>query len=206
MATGDLRRDILSEFQNEAYQTVDAVLYDSLFLATASAQNVLTFFQNTIGNVTGGRIRTNMKASGTLPSPQAMLVTEIGYKLLNTDGTSFYMGGNATAPVAYPPNVIAAKGFWDFVVTPSTEYEGHLSQFREQVDFMNDGASTSLGTAPFPNAMNTRVLKLKEPIVLLPNRSFSLNCTVTTPAAAAGYSTTASLMYWYLKGRIRRNA
>jgi hypothetical protein len=192
---------IMNQFQAEGFETLDWILYDSL-LTTASATQNLTFFQNTIGTV--GRARTNMKSAGVLPQPQAMLIHEISYKIFNQDGTAFFMAGGA-APSVYPPNFINSRGFFDVVVSPSVEYEGHLMQFREQQDYVNDTAAT-LGVATMPGAMNLRTLKLKKPIVLLPQRSFSLNLTVTTPAAAQGYVAAQSLIMFFLKGVMRRNA
>lgn len=186
----------------ENMETIDWILYDSLYM-TASATQTLTFFQNTVGSV--GRSRTNMKNAGSLPDPQTFFVEEIGVKLYNDDGTAFVLSKPATE-VIYPPNIIFANMFFDFVVDPNVVFEGHGMQFREQQDAVNDGAATTLTQGALQTAMNLRVMKLKKPIMILPQRSFSVQMTVTTGAAAGGFVAAHTRLSVWLKGQKNRNA
>ncbi len=201
-----LEQNILSnQFNNEGRENLDWILYDSLY-TVASTNQTLTFFQNTIGGV--GRSRTNMKNAGMLPSPQAMLITEISLRIFNSDGTSMWSSGVAgmTAIVPNPIEIMIATGFFDIIVEPRTEYEGHLMQFRQAQEHVVDTAATGGAQAAVPGAGNLQSIKLKKPIVIGSNRAFSLRCQLTTPAAGNGYSPAVTLIYFILKGILRRNS
>jgi hypothetical protein len=199
-----LEQNILeNQFNNEGRENLDWILYDSLF-TVASATQTLTFFQNTVGGV--GRGRTNMKNAGMLPSPQAMLVTEIGLRFMNNNGTCFFShGAGAGAAVQLPLDIMIATGFFDIIVEPRTEYEGHLMQFRQTSEQVLDTPAALATVQNTPMGMNLQSIKLKKPIVLGPNRAFSLRLTLTTPAAAGGYVAANTLVYFIFKGILRRN-
>lgn len=201
-----LEQNILeNQFNNEGRENLDWILYDSLF-TVANVNQTLTFFQNTVGGV--GRGRTNMKNAGMLPSPQAMLVTEISLRIFNNNGTSVWSSGVAgmAAIVPNPLEIMIATGFFDIIVEPRTEYEGHLMQFRQAQEHVVDTAAVGGAQAGIPGAGNLQSIKLKKPIVIGPNRAFSLRCQLTTPAAANGYVAANTLIYFIFKGVLRRNS
>lgn len=199
-----LEQNILeNQFNNEGRENLDWILYDSLF-TVASAAQTLTFFQNTVGGV--GRGRTNMKNAGMLPSPQAMLVTEIGLRIMNNNGTPFFQhAAGAGAAVNLPLDIMIATGFFDIIVEPRTEYEGHLMQFKQTTEQVIDTPAALATVQGSPSSVNLQSLKLKKPIVLGPNRAFSLRLTLTTPAASGGYVAANTLIYFIFKGILRRN-
>lgn len=200
-----LERQLLqNQVANEGRENLDWVLYDSLFTTAASTTMTLTFFQNTIGGV--GRARTNMKNAGMLPAPQSFFVTEIGMLIYNNNGTSFWQVGlGAGAAVIFPPNVMVANGFFDLILDPATQYEGHCTHMWEMVHQNMDAPASLLSSGAIQPYALHRAIKFKKPIIIAPNRAFSLQMTLTTPAAAGGYVVANTLIQWYLKGVLRRN-
>jgi len=170
-------------------------LYDSM-LTTVSITQELIFFQNTVGGV--GRARTNMKQSGQVPSPWTFLVTSLAFEMYNLSGTML----QTTASVN-PLSVIVSQGHFDFNVDPNIMYEGTLASLMnmnvEQTLTDSGAATTDIGSMYF------RPLKLGFPIFLDANCSFNLKMTVTTPAAAGGYSATDTILKWRLLGMMKRN-
>lgn len=193
-----------NQFNMEGRENLDWILYDSLF-TVANAAQTLTFFQNTVGAVS--RARTNMKNAGMLPSPQAMLITEIMFRVMNSNGIPFSASGaGAGSAVSNPIDIMVATGFFDIIVEPRTEYEGHLMQFRQTQEWMYETTANLLARQTNPTAGYLQSLKLKKPIIIGPNRAFSLRLQVTTPTAGGGYSATNTLLYFALKGVLRRNS
>jgi hypothetical protein len=195
-----VKRALQNQMKGESREVIDWLFYDSV-LTTVSVNQTLTLFQNTIG--TAGIARTNMKAAGQLPSPQSFLVTEIGMKLFNTAGTPMFFAGGA-APTIHPANVIFGGMTWKIKVEPSTEYEGHGSQFWSELDYMND-TGTTLGVQTYPQE-GFKSVKLKVPLLLISNRAFSVEVNFTAPAAAQGYTAAGTPLYCFLKGILRRNS
>lgn len=197
-------RLIQKQAAQEGREYLDWVLYDSL-LTTVSITQTLRFFQNTIGGV--GRNRTNMKGAGILPSPQSFLIKKIAVAVFNLDGTSFKTAGaGAGAAIEYPLNQLLNRAYFDLLVDPSTDYEGHVSQMYEQVDRVNDSTAALLTQAVISGAYKFKSIALKYPIIIRSQRSFGLDMTLTAPAAAGGYTAANSVIYWYLIGELRRNA
>jgi hypothetical protein len=195
-------KNILANNQKgEQRELMDWMLYDSILLATASANQTVTLFQNTVGSV--GIARTNMKSAGMLPSPQSFIVTGITLFILNSDGTPFFFAGGA-APTVHPANVIFNQLTWKLRVDPSTDYEGAGFEFWDPIDYQND-TGTTLGVASSLTTKKWKEVKFKAPILLAANRAFSLEANFTTPAAATGYSITKTLLYAKLTGLLRRN-
>lgn len=189
-----------NNLKGEGREMVDWMFYDSVLL-TVSVNQTISLFQNTIG--TAGIGRTNMKSAGQLPSPQSFIITEIGMRLLNTAGTPFFFAGGA-APTIHPANVIFGALTWNIKVEPSTDYEGHGSQFWSQLDYMNDTAA-ALGQQAYPQN-GYKTVKLKAPILLPQNRAFSINANLTAPAAAQGFTAAGTPLYCFIKGLLRRNS
>jgi hypothetical protein len=128
-------------------------------------------------------------------------------KIFNQNGAGFFIQGDGgAAPVEHPVNTMIAQGSFDYVLEPSTEYEGHMSQLRDSLDRVEDATATGLATAAIPGSFVSRSLKLRKPIIVEPARAFSLRMTLTTPAAGGGYTANNTLIYWYLFGVLQRNA
>lgn len=74
------------------YEVIWSPLYEYQTYPTGG-QTLLTFFQNTVGSIAGGKSTTNILAAGQLPRPQEFLITgvqvtfEVGAAVENT-GTS----------------------------------------------------------------------------------------------------------------------
>ena len=58
------------------YEVIWQPLYEYQTYA-AAGQTLLTFFQNTVGSIAGGKSTTNILAAGQLPRPQEFLITGI---------------------------------------------------------------------------------------------------------------------------------
>lgn len=187
--------------KGEQRELMDWMLYDSYLLATASANQTITLFQNTVGGV--GIARTNMQSAGMLPSPKSFIITGISMFLLNSDGTPFFFAGGA-GPSVHPANVIFNQMTWKLKVDPSTDYEGHGSEFWDSPDYMNDTVAV-LGVAPVSPMKKWKTINFKAPVLLAANRSFNVEVNLTTPAAGTGYSITKTLLYCKLNGLLRRN-
>jgi hypothetical protein len=191
---------LANQLKGEGRENLDWILYDSL-LTTASATQQLIFFQNALGTV--GKARTNMQQAGQLPNPKTMFVTEIGCKVVNLNGTPLFFAGGA-GPTIHFSNVLFNSMFFELRLDPATLYEGHGTEFWDQINYMNDTAAT-LGVAALPANNNLKTIKLKKPIIIPSTRSFSLVAQLTTPAAAVGYTAANTAIYFYLKGVMRRN-
>ena len=194
------KQRIINEFKGEGREVIDWTLYDSQYIATASAVNRLTFFQNTVGGV--GRARTNMVNAGLMPSPEQFLVEEIYCLFVNDDGGALvYDKTNSVHPI----NVFLSQGFWDFTIEPAVKYQGHLSElvFPFEENSMQDDNTPD--TIIFGEGHEYARLYLRKPFVLGSARHFELTCTLTAPAAGNGYAIDDTLMYWFLKGWKRRN-
>lgn len=193
------REQIINEFINEGREVIDWTLFDSLFISTASAQNRLVFFQQTVGQV--GHARTNMNNAGLLPAPEQFLIEEIWCTIVNTDGVRLQYD---ITNHDHPLNVFLAQGYWDFNVEPKTMYQGHLSE-----NILPHEEYTYVTSAPtnviVGHGGQYAKLYLREPIVLGSTRHFDLTATLTAPAAGDGFATSTTLMFWFLKGLKRRN-
>lgn len=192
---------VFQQFAQEGYETVDWTLYDSLF-TTAGAVQTLDFFQNS-SNI--GKARSNMERAGSLPEPQAFLITSMEVHIFNADGKPFYLEGAAT-PQVYPINAIMAKGSMSFNVSPKTMFESHMRMFAEQVDTIQDNGTDHKATGAIGSTMFRRIYKLRTPIIILPQRQFSLKMNITTPAEGQGYTAANTLIMWNLNGMLRRNS
>jgi hypothetical protein len=189
-----------NNLKGEQRELMDWTLYDSSLLAASVTQTIL-FFQNTEGTV--GIERTNMTSAGMLPSPQSFIIIALRFYLLNSDGTPIFFGGGV-GPTVYPPNVIFNRFTWKLKIDPSIDYKGHGMQFKDQVNYFNDSA------ALLSNGSNLTIekynwLKFKTAPILPANRAFSVEATMTTPAAATGFSITKTLLYCEMRGLLRRN-
>jgi len=201
MNQNSVKSILANNMKGEQRELMDWILYDSILLATASANQTVTLFQNTVGSV--GIARTNMSSAGMLPSPQSFLVTGITMFILNSDGTPFFFAGGA-GPSVHPANAIFNQMTWKLRVDPSTDYSGHGFEFWDAPDYMNDTVAV-LGVAPVSPMKKWKQVKFKAPVLLAANRSFSLEANFTTPAAGTGYSITKTLLYCQFTGLLRRN-
>lgn len=197
----NFKEKLIREFERERMEVIDWTLYDSHFIATASGANHLTFFQQTIGQVAGGRERTNMKNAGVLPSPESFMVEEIWCGFVNKSGVALQYDGTAHD---HPINVMIARGFWDFKREPSTFYEGHMTELFTPMSEQTWDAVAPASVVAGVNSVWAK-LYLRKPIIIEANRHFQLTADVIAPAAGDGYATDDTLMYWYLRGRKRRN-
>jgi hypothetical protein len=202
MTKSSVKGMIKKQLDSEGREVLGWIFYDSLTMVASSVNN-LTFFQQTIGIV--GRNRTNMKSAGSLPNPQSFLATKIGFKLVNPAGAPFFFDGGASPTVPSLWAIFNQMSF-DVKVDPSNEYEGSGPlQMVKSPFYMNNGAATSLGQAILPEQIYTEV-KFAQPIMITSNRAFSVNVTLTTPAAGTGYTAATTLLYCYMTGVLRRNS
>jgi hypothetical protein len=126
---------------------------------------------------------------------------------MNNNGTAFFAhAAGAGAAVQNPIDIMIATGFFDIIIEPRTEYEGHLMQFRQAQEHVVDTAAVGGAQAGIPGAGNLQSIKLKKPIVIGPNRAFSVRLQLTTPAAGNGYVAANTLIYFIFKGVLRRNS
>lgn len=198
-----MKTAISNERSKERKGYVDWILYDAMKM-TAAASNTLTFFQNTIGSV--GKARTNMQNAGSLPSPKTFAVQEICARVINPSGAPFRLAGGAS-PTVLPLTTIFSTMFFEFRRDPATDYEGHGSQLFEAPMFLNDDAETPIGSAVIQDAILYKSIKLNTPILLDSNRAFSLNVQFTAPTDSTnGFTASETLIYFFLKGILRRNA
>ena len=199
----DVNGLIMREKRGQSADVLDWLAYDSIVCGAAATQKAASFFGNTVSSV--GKARTNMKNSNQFPGGQDMLIYEIECRLMNSDGSAFFFDGDGATPGVFPLNIIFNTMFWSFKLNDSEIYQGHGSQFFKNIDIMNDGASTSLGVSPIGGQNPYRILRLTNPLIVPATQTFSLDANFTTPASAAlGYSTTLSLMYFYIKGITRK--
>lgn len=192
---------IKDQLEKEGRRSVDWILYDSNYTKANETQTI-RFFQNTIGS--SGQYRTNMKTQGMLNAPQSMVVKELGCFALNTDGKPFIVTANSASAIAL--NALFSKLYFDFRIEPQSMYEGAGFEFYNAVNTVRDGATTSLGTNVFPVTQNFKTIKLMQPIIIAPNRNFSVNITLTAPVEGDGYTASNTLIYFYLKGLMYGNA
>lgn len=197
----NLRNDIIREFENEGMEVIDWTLYDSQFIATASGVNNLIFFQQTVGQVAGGRQRTNMKNSGQLPAPENFLIEEIWFQFVNASGLALQFDATNHD---HPVNVFIAKGFFDFKREPATFLEGHFTELFSQMGEQTFDAVAPASVVAGVNSVWGK-LYLRKPIILGTARHFEMSAQLTAPAAGDGYSASDTLLYCYLRGRKRRN-
>jgi hypothetical protein len=187
-----------NEIKSERPETVDWILYDSV-LTVAAATQTLRLFTNSVGNV--GINRTNMKNQGQLSGQQSFFITALKMVLRNTAGTPFFFAGGA-GPTIHPANVVFGAMTFNLILDPVTKYEGHGGQLWEQKDYMNDTAA-ALGQQTYPES-GFKAIKFNNPIVISPNKPFWIDVTLTTPAAAQGYTAAGTPLYCYLYGFLRR--
>lgn len=199
-AVKQMQSAVNRSFANERGEMVAWTLFDSL-ATVASTTQTLKFFQQSIAT---GENRTNMQSAGQLPKPKSFLATELGVKVVNLDGTPFFMDGNAT-PSIYPLNAIFAKMTGQINVDPSDAFNFHAMNYYNQLDVINDGAATSIGVAGVRSGPADIRIPLKIPIILGSNRAFNVTLKVTTPAEARGYTAANSYIYVFLKGFLKRN-
>lgn len=192
---------VYSQFQKEGMENVDWMLYDYM-PTTASATQTLKFFQN---SSSVGRARTNMVVAGQLPDPQAFLVTGMECLIFNLDGKPFE-GTVGGTDVIYPVNTIFSKGYMDLVVSPKTVFESHMRAFYSQVDAIATASATDTQSGAINNMLFRKSYRFQIPILILPQRHFELNMTVTTPAETGGYTSANSMIMWIMRGLLRRNS
>lgn len=192
---------VYSQFQKEGYENVQMDLYDSM-LTIAGATQTIKFFQN---NSSTGKTRTNMQSGGQLPDPQAFLITGLECHVFNLDGTPFTETGAGTA-VVYPLNALMSKAYMKIQVDPKTMYETHMRTMYSQVDNGLHNSATPNQITNIGGMLFKKSLKLQIPIMILPQRHFEIEMTLTTPAEAGGYTASNTLIMWVLKGILRRNS
>jgi hypothetical protein len=193
---------VYSQFKAEGMENIDWMLYDSAFTAVSSTQT-LKFFQN---SSSAGKSRTNMTVAGQLPDPQAFLCTGVDCLIYNVDGAPMYTGGN-TAPGIYPVNALLSKAYMKINVSPKDMFETHMREFYSPVDVAAVSSATPTSVAGTINGMLFRKgYKFQIPIMILPQRHFELEMTLTTPADGLGYTAANTLIMWVMKGLLRRNS
>ena len=197
----NMRDVVMNQFAQEGFETIDWTLYDSLF-TTASATQTLDFFQNSSNT---GKARTNMDRGGSLPEPQAFLMTSMEVHVFNANGAPFYIEGAAT-PQVHPLNVLFSKASMQFSIAPKIMFETHLRSFTEQIDTIQDNGTDHKATGVIGGNNFRRIYKFRTPILILPQRQFSLKMSLTTPAEAQGYTAANTLIMWTLNGMLRRNS
>lgn len=200
----ELKNAALMEKNNEQFEYRDWFIYDTMFSVVSSTQT-LRFFQQNGGTV--GRALTNMTGNGQLPAPEVFFVHELVFSAFNTGGVPFvmtYTGGAGGGAAVCQIEQIYSSMFFDFRIEPSVEFQGHGRLLRDQQNVAIDVAAAAVSGGP-TNVLQAKVLKLKTPIIIFPNRSFSLDMTITTPAAGGGYAAATSAFFWGLRGIKRRS-
>lgn len=192
---------VYQQFQKEGMENVDWCLYDYM-TTSASTTQTLKFFQN---SSSVGKTRSNMPIAGQLPDPQAFLVTGIECIVYNLDGASFETTIGGT-DVIYPINSMLAKSHMDINIAPKTMFESHMRSFYSQVDQIAVASATDQSAAGINTAFFKRSYKFQVPLLILPQRHFELNMTLTTPAEGGGYTAANTVIMWQLKGLLRRNS
>lgn len=203
MNLSDLKNKAALELNNEQFEYRDWFLYDTMF-SVVSATQILRFFQQNGGTV--GRAITNMTGNGQLPAPEIFFATELMFCMFNTTGVPFvmtYTGGAGGGAAVCQYEQILSSMFFDLRIEPSVEFQGHGRMLRDQQNVAIDVAAAAVSGGPTNNLI-AKVLKFKTPLTILPNRSFSLDMTVTTPAAGGGYAAATTAFFWGLRGVKRR--
>jgi hypothetical protein len=189
-----------SEVKTESFQGIHWEYWSRVFTKAASSTQTLDFFTDVVTGM------TNMEQAGQIPKGYSFDINHIALNIFNLDGTAFFNQGGASPSIS-PLNAIIAQGSMSIIRGQTTDFMSTLTRFFQPMNYFNGGTPSSnlCATVVYPLASTTGKRRLLAPITIIGGKTFKGQMTITTQAAALGYTVANTVIEMVLEGILIRS-